>query len=134
MGKIYNLFISHCWDWDEEYARLVRMLDSVEGFYWKNYSVALDNPLSGGTNRKLAREIQRQIQSASAVIVISGMYVAHREWIQFEIDVTDYYAKPLIGVIPRGNTIVPKAVRESAWAIERWSARAIVRAIVENAR
>ena len=130
--RIYNLFISHCWDRHFEYLRLVNMLDAAEDFFWKNYSVAIENPLAGGSKKKLASEIQSQIRSASAVIVISGMYVTHREWIQFEIDVCDYYAKPLIGLIPRGNVAIPKAIQGSAWAIERWSTASIVRSIIEN--
>jgi hypothetical protein len=132
MRKEYNLFISHCWSYDEDYVRLCKLLDKAEGFQWKNYSVSADDPLAGGSRKKLAEEIDRQIRLASAVLVISGIYVSYREWIQFEIDLADRYNKPLVGIVPWGNTNIPDGVRNSAWEIVNWSTSSIIDAIVRN--
>lgn len=130
--KEYNLFISHCWSYDKDYIRLCNLLNNVYDFQWKNYSVSEDDPLAGGSRKKLAEEIDRQIRLASAVLVISGIYVSYREWIQFEIDLADKYNKPIVGLVPRGNSNIPIAVRNSAWQIVNWSTVSIIDAIVRN--
>ena len=127
---VYNLFISHCWSYDDEYVRLVKLLNNAPDFDWKNYSVSFDNPLTGGSKKRLAEEIDRQIRLASAVLVISGIYVSHREWIQFEINLADEYNKPIVGIVPQGNINVPAAVRRSAWEIVNWSTNSIVDSII----
>lgn len=129
--RTYNLFISHCWSYDHEYVRLVNLLNNAPDFSWKNYSVSCDNPLMGGSKKKLAEEIDRQIRLASAVLVISGIYVSHREWIQFEINLADQYDKPIVGIVPRGNVNIPAAIRSSAWDIVSWSTNSIVNSIVD---
>ena len=131
-NKTYNLFISHGWDRDEEYIRLVNNLNQYSNFQWRNYSVSIANPLSGGTQRKLSVEIDRQLRLASAVLIISGIYVTYREWINFEIDLADKYDKPIIGIIPRGNIYIPNAVKEFAWEIVRWYTPSIIKAIMRT--
>ena len=131
--RTYNIFISHSWSYNEDYERLVKMLDNAPYFSWKNYSVPFDDPLAGGSKQKLAAEIESQIRLASVVLVISGMYVSYREWIQFEIDVSDKYNKPLIGIQPWGSTNTPYAVSRSAVAIVGWNTSSIIDAIKLNA-
>jgi hypothetical protein len=131
--RIYNLFISHSWSYDEDYIRLAKMLNSDVYFYWKNYSVSWDNPLTGGSRKRLAEEISNQIRLASVVLVISGIYVAHKEWIQFEIDLADAYDKPIIGIRPRGSINIPSAITRSAVEIVNWNTNSVVESIRRNA-
>lgn len=37
--RTYDLFISHAWAYDERYEGIVRLLNSVPGFSWRDYSV-----------------------------------------------------------------------------------------------
>jgi MTH538 TIR-like domain (DUF1863) len=131
--RTYNLFISHSWDYNDDYMRLVGLINSDETFEWKNYSVSFDDPLAGGSRKKLAEEIDGQIRLASVVLVISGMYVGYREWIQFEIDLADKYNKPIIGVHPWGSTNTPEAVSRSVLEIVNWNTGSIIDAIKRNA-
>lgn len=131
--RTYNIFISHSWSYDSDYVRLVALLHSSHYFLWKNYSVSRDDPLAGGSRKKLAEEIDKQIRLASVVLVISGIYVTYREWIQFEIDLSDKYNKPIIGIQPWGSMNVPEAVRRSAVALVGWNTSSIVDAIRRNA-
>lgn len=130
--RTYNLFISHSWSYDEDYVRLVNMLNNAFQFSWKNYSVPWEDPLTGGSKKKLADEISNQIRFASVVLVISGMYVSYREWIQFEIDLADKFNKPIIGIQPWGSTNTPSAVTRSAVEIVGWNTYSIVEAIRRN--
>ena|SRR6266404_5322311 len=131
--RTYNIFISHSWSYDADYRRLVTLLRAAPYFDWKNYSVSLDDPLAGGSEEKLAAEIDRQIRLASVVLVISGIYVTYRKWIQFEIDLADKYEKPIIGIRPWGNINTPAAVTRSAVEIVGWNTSTIVDAIKRDA-
>ncbi len=131
--RIYNLFVSHAWRYSDDYNRLVNLLDNASNFNWKNYSVSIDDPLSGGNRKKLADEITKQIRLASVVLIISGMYVSYREWIQFEIDLADKSNKPIVGIQPWGSTKTPAAVTRSAWEIVGWNTDSIVSAVRRNA-
>jgi len=39
------------------------------------------------------------------------MYVAHRQWIQSEIESALDFKKPIVGVAPRGQERIPEAAR-----------------------
>jgi MTH538 TIR-like domain (DUF1863) len=131
--RTYNIFISHSWSYDDDYVRLVKLLKEAPLLSWKNYSVSRDDPLAGGSDKKLAAEIDKQIRLASVVLVISGIYVSHRTWIQFEIDLSDKYEKPIVGIQPWGSTNTPEAVTRSAIEVVGWNTSSIVDAIRRNA-
>lgn len=113
--KTYDLFISHAWEYSYEYSKVVAFLDSVANFRWRNYSVPEHNPKidpnSRNGVRKLTRELEKQVKPVNCVLVISGMYVSHRFWLQTEIDIANFYDKPVIGIIPRGASQIPAAVQ-----------------------
>lgn len=127
--KTYDLFISHAWDYNDEYYRLVNLLNAAPNFKWRNYSVPEHDPLAGGPT--LALQLDAQIRPVNAVLILAGMYVNHRDWIQKEIDLARNYRKPLIGVKPWGNVIVPQLVSMSVDSLVAWNTDSIVRAIRE---
>lgn len=131
--RTYNVFISHSWSYDSDYVRLVALLREAPLFEWKNYSVSRDDPLAGGSDTKLAAEIDKQIRLASVVLVIAGIYVTYREWIQFEIDLADKYNKPIIGIQPWGSYNTPAAITRSAVEIVHWNTNSVVEAVRRNA-
>ena len=125
--KTYDLFISHAWDYNVEYYRLVQMLNAAPNFKWRNYSVPEHDPLAGGS--QLTTQLNGQIRPVNAVLILAGMYVNHREWIQAELELAQRYSKPIIGVKPWGNTILPQVVTTSAREVVGWNTDSIVRAI-----
>ena len=131
--KTYDLFVIHAWRYDDDYDRLVKLLRKAPRFKLRNYSVSQHDPLDADNARRLRKAIDQQISSANAVLIISGMYVNHRAWIKYEIEVAKRYNKPIIGIRPRGAKRVPVAVRRVADAMVSWSTASIVRAIREHA-
>ena len=127
--KTYDLFICHAWRYDDDYTRLVKLLRAAPLFKWRNYSVPRHDPLDAGNARRLRGALDRQIRPASAVLVISGMYVNYRDWIQYEMEVAERCQKPVIGIHPWGAKRVPVAVRQAAATMVGWNTRSIVRAI-----
>jgi hypothetical protein len=135
--RTYSLFLSHAWDYHEEYEGLVNLLNGASSFHWKNLSIPRDNPVAPNpllqrSNRQLIREIDRRIQEADCVLIIAGMYCKHREWIQSEIEAAQEFGKSIIGVRPRGRERAPQEVSIAVGGEENlvnWYTESIVAAI-----
>ncbi len=131
--KLYDLFISHAWKYGEDYDRLIKMLKEAPLFEFRNYSAPEDKPLVDPNTpvgkKALQDAIDRKIKPVNAVLVLSGMYTAHREWMQYEIDTALKYNKPIIGVVPWGQINIPTAVSNAADEMVRWNTASIVAAI-----
>ena len=111
----------------------MNLLQAAPLFKWRNYSVPWHDPLDAGNTRRLRGALDRQIRPASVVLVISGMYVNYRDWIQYEMDVAERYHKPVIGIHPWGAKRIPVVVRQVAATMVGWNTKSIVRAIREYA-
>lgn len=133
MGKEYRIFISHAWKYHEDYERLVKMLNNAPYFKWKNFSVPKHDPLidpeEEAGKKKLIEELKNQIRPVHVVIIISGMYVAYRYWIQKEIDIALEFSKPIVGIKPWGQEKVPQIVQKVSCRIVGWNTKSIIDAI-----
>jgi hypothetical protein len=134
--KTYDLFLSHVWrnTDNSEYYRLKNLLDNANNFKWRNYSVPKHDPLDTKTDAELTdaelREaLKRQISPVNCFLIISGMYVKHRKWIQEELDIARSYNKPIVGIIPRGQERTPVEVQKVAKEMLGWNTDSIVSAI-----
>lgn len=133
--KTYDLFISHAWQYGNSYDRLVKLLDDAPYFYYRNYSAPSENPLrtlkgtDAMTKRQIMDAIERKIKPVNCVLIISGLYTSHHEWMQYEIETAVRLGKPVIGIVPWGNTEVPAIVRLHSDTIVNWNTDSIVRAI-----
>ena len=131
--KTYGLFISHAWSYGDSYTRLVNMLQAAPNFYFRNYSAPEDKPICDpGTpigKRALQEAIENKIRCVNCVLVVSGMYYNHREWMQYEIDTAKAYLKPIIAVRPRGGERTPIEISNCAAEVVGWNASSIVDAI-----
>jgi len=133
--KTYDLFISHAWQYNVEYYKLVDMLNKANNFKWRNYSVpehdpAVDPDTEVGKN-KLVAILKNQIRPVNCVLVLSGMYVSYHYWIQKEIDIASEYNKPIVGIKPWGQQKVPTAVQNVAKTMVGWNTDSIIKAIRE---
>ena len=124
--KNYRVFISHAWEYNADYYRLIEMLDEAPLFNWSNYSVPEHDPLD---MKGLPAALERQIAPTNIVIILSGMYAAHSDWIQNEIDIAVEKSKPIIGIAPWGQQNIPVVVQEAAEEIVGWNTSSIVDAI-----
>jgi hypothetical protein len=131
--KTYDIFISHAWRYSDDYNRLVKLLNEAPRFDWRNYSDPKHDPVIDPNTdvgrRKMKKELDEQIRPVNCVIVISGMYVAYRYWIQTEIDIAIDYKKPIIGVRPWGQERTPQEVQDVADEMVGWNTDSIVSAI-----
>lgn len=124
--KVYNLFISHSWEYGERYQRMTNLLDSRDYFRWDDYSMPEEDPADVSGPKELVRILKRQIKYSSALIIISGMDVSQSDWIKAEINIADNKGKPILGVKPRGNKRTPRKVRKNADKLVNWNTESIV--------
>ncbi len=129
--KTYDLFLSHMWRKidNSEYYRLENLLKQANNFAWRNYSVPEHDPLGTKTDKELREALDLQIRPVNCFLIISGMYVNHRKWIQEELDIAKSYGKPIIGIIPQGQERIPVEVQNAANEMVGWNTDSIVTAV-----
>lgn len=129
--KTYDLFLSHMWRKTEnsEYYRLEKLLKEANNFAWRNYSVPEHDPLGTKTDKELHEALDRQIRPVNCFLIISGMYVNHRKWIQEELEIAKSYNKPIVGIIPWGQERTPIEVQNAAKEMVGWNTSSIVAAV-----
>ena len=133
--KIYDLFISHAWSYNDDYQKLVAMLDNASNFLYRNYSAPKDKPLhnlnatDATTKKQIKDAIDRKILPVNVVLVSAGMYYHYHEWMQYEIKTAAAFSKPIIAIKPFGNSIMPNEVNFYATKIVNWNTDSIISAI-----
>ena len=125
----YRLFISHAWSYSERYTRAVRFLNDAPNFRWSNYSVPEDDAFPRMSRAQLEEAIRRQIRPVQCVVIVSGMYVNHSDWIQFEMDYAKSLGKPMLGIRRWGEQRTPVAEEQCANEMVAWNSASIVTAI-----
>lgn len=133
----YHIFISHAWKYSDDYNKVVEWLNEAqdEGLLtWSNYSVPEHDPLvdpdTSVGKTKLKNMLREQIRPASKVIVISGMYAAYSEWIDFEIETAVDYEKYIIGLKPWDQQRVPTKIQDNADVMVGWNKKSLIDAIL----
>jgi MTH538 TIR-like domain (DUF1863) len=133
----YDIFISHAWKYNDDYYRLEALLKAAPHFKYRNFSVPTHDPLAPPGTRisdaRLAALLDAQIRPVQCVLVIAGMYAAHRYWMDKEIAIAQSYNKPIVGLVPRGQERIPVAVQVAAHELVGWSTYSIVDAIRRKA-
>lgn len=131
--KTYDLFLSHAWKYSDDYYRLENLLRKAPYFYFRDYSVPIHRPKvdpnSEASIRHLTNELEKQIRPVNCVLIMSGIYATHSDWIKREIRLALKYDKPILGVIPRGQQRISSIVKENAIEMVNWNTSSIVAAI-----
>lgn len=126
----YNLFISHSWSYSYYYERLTKMLNNVSGFTYRDYSVPKDDPIHNADNDKQLRAaIRNQMQHASCVLVLAGVYASYSKWINIELELAAEMGKKIIAIEPWAAERTSAIVKDYADEIVKWRSDSIVKAI-----
>ena len=128
MSKTYHVFISHAWHRSEHYKKVVEWLDD-SNITWSNYSVPEEDPSHSGNKTKLKEDLTNQIKPSSCVIILGGMYAAHSEWIEYELNEAVRMGKYIIGVKPWGQERMPQIITNNADVIVGWNSKSVVDAV-----
>lgn len=126
----YNLFISHSWNYSNAYNDLVRLINSKPYFNYKNYSVPKDDPIHNAPyDYQLRAAIRNQMQPASCVLILAGVYSSYSKWINIEIQLAQEMGKKIIAIEPWASERTSLVVKRAANQIVKWNTDSIVKAI-----
>lgn len=129
----YNLFISHSWTYSDAYEKLVNILNGVSGFQYRNYSVPKNDPIHNAPyDNQLKAAIRNQMQRASCVLVLAGVYSTYSKWIKIELELAHEMGKKVIAIEPWGSERTSAMVKCYADEIIKWQGASIVKAIQGN--
>lgn len=129
---MYNLFISHSWAYGKAYNDLKELLDAKLYFSYKDYSVPKDDPIhNAGSDSELKAAIKRQMQPASCIIILAGVYATYSKWINIEIELAKSMNKKIIAIKPRAAERISSVVKNAADKIVGWNTDSVVDAIRE---
>lgn len=126
----YAIFISHSWSYDQEYARLVRLLSEADRFDFRNYSVPREEGFDTNTDEELEEMLrEKQIKPSSVVVVLAGLYSTHSDWIGREVRIAKEVGKPILGVEPWGSSRTSSFVKRHSDEMAGWNTDSIVEGI-----
>jgi hypothetical protein len=134
----YNVFISHAWDYNDDYDGIVNLLNVDRSFVWTNLSVPIEAPLKmtlflKKSYRGIVRQLDERIALADCVLVLAAMYFKDRGWIQSEIEAALEFGKPIIAISPRGQERFPSDLEQIAEERVGWTSKSIIDAIRRRA-
>ncbi len=126
----YNLFISHSWAYSDAYEKLVNLLNAKPYFDYNNYSVPKNDPIHNAPYEyQLKEAIRKQMQPASCVLIMAGVYSTYSKWINIEIELAKSMNKKIIAIEPWGSEKTSRTVKNAADVIVGWNTDSIVDAI-----
>ena len=80
-------------------------------------------------NYKLKEAIRRQMQPASCILILAGVYSTYSKWINIEIELAQSMGKKIIAIEPWGAERTSSKVKSAAHSIVRWNTDSIINAI-----
>ena len=80
-------------------------------------------------NYKLKEAIRRQMQPASCILILAGVYSTYSKWINIEIELAQSMGKKIIAIELWGAERTSSKVKSATHSIVRWNIDSIVNAI-----
>ena len=128
-SKTYDLFISHAWQYGDDYYKLVQLLGNGSPLSWRDQSVPRCAPLIAKDYWGIQEALALRIFRADAVLAVSRKYLDKSRWVQYELSVARAYGKPIIGIQPWRDAPVSREVRSAATSMVDWAADSIAHAV-----
>jgi hypothetical protein len=128
-----RLFVTHCWEENEEYSRVFEYLEAPGTFYYKNTSQPhAKRPLDKESQRE---DLRRQIAPCEVVVVLPTVYAAAPELVLFQLNFAKSADRPIVVMESFGSTLpLPKAITELADEISSWNERNLIDALRRQGR
>lgn len=128
-----RLFVTHCWEENDDYTRIFEYLEAPGTFYYQNTSQPhAKRPIDKESQRE---DLRRQIAPCEVVIVVPAAYRAEPDLVQFQLTFAKAADRPIVAMENFGRTEpVPKAIMELADEICPWNERSLIDALRRQAR
>lgn len=130
--RLYRVFISHCWEYADNYRTLTAWLREEPLLRWRDLSVPEGRALP--EDAKFEARLRKRLGEADILLVIVGMEIAHRYWMKWEIKWARIRGVPIVGVMPNGSRRIPAAVEDVGCPVVGWRRESVVGAIRRHAR
>jgi hypothetical protein len=121
--KVYDLFISHNGEGDEEYLTFIQRLIEARDFEWEDHGVPGENS---------SDQLMEQIESVDIVIILTGLYSRHPDLIETQVKIAQKLEKPIVLIRPYGMEEVPEKLEKIASGVVGWNRVCIVERIQES--
>lgn len=128
-----HVFISHSWSHSEHYETLSSWIFEESwsvgqaSLDFRDFSVPKDDPIHDApNNRALTDAIYNQIARSHVVVIPLGMYANYSAWIQKEIDGSNKYGKPILGVNPWAQQRKSSVVAAAAVETVGWNKKSVI--------
>lgn len=129
MANQYTVFISHSWDYADDLMGLRRLLINRGYFPVTFQEVPAHEPIDSENDNYIKSVIRQKLKASDVVIGIDGFYGSFSGWMKWELETAKAMGKPILAVIPWGQTKTSKVVEGLADKIVHWNTDSIVSAI-----
>lgn len=131
MSRLRKIFISHCWDYDNDYNTIKTWLDNALYYTFSDYSISIEKKLLGLNNSELKTAIAEQIRQCSVFIVPTAVYSSCSDWVKFEVQTAVNMGKPILAVVPWGQKHNSVLVTTCADKTFGWNSNSVIDGIKE---
>lgn len=130
--RVYNLFVSHSWDYGDDRTNLGKLImNGLGSQYVYDSSAPEDDPIHAASDDELIQVLIGRISNSNVLVFPAGVYASHSKWIPIELAIAKVYKKPIIAVekwgFQRSTSMVADATEIVGWnsksvadAIKRW--------------
>ena len=131
----YDLFLTHSWNYTDEWQTLVAALDDHVPGKWRNWSIpwhdtSIDRYSVRG-KAELEALLEGHISMTSAIILIPETVKTGdgRFWLEKQLQLAAKHSKPIIGVLPMNGDPFPEILTPRLHRLVRRDAREILEAV-----
>jgi len=128
-----RLFVSHCWEENEDYTRVFEYLEAPGTFYYQNTSLPqAKRPIDKESQRE---DLRRQIAPCEVVLIVPAAYRRAPELVLFQMNFAKSAGRPVVTMENFGSTeAIPKAIKELADEVCAWNERDLIDVLRRQAR
>ena len=129
-----RVFVTHCFEESDDYARAFEYLESARNFYYRNCSVP-EVQLASQDPEAQREELRRQISLAEVVVALACLYPSRQDLLLFELNYAKASEKPVILLPHFGRE--PLEARALKGLVDEsipWDERALIDAVRRQAR
>jgi len=128
-----RLFVTHCWEENDDYTRMFEYLEAPGTFYYINTSQPqAKRPIDKESQRE---DLRRQIAPCEVVIALPAAYRSAPELVLFQMTFAKAADRPIIAMENFGSTeALPKAIKDLADEVSAWNERSLIDALRRQAR
>ncbi|MGH8308902.1 MAG: hypothetical protein ACRETX_03810 [Steroidobacteraceae bacterium] len=128
-----RLFVTHAWEYSDDYLRVFEYLESARTFFYRNFSTPDKRP--SGDREALKEDLRHQIAPVEAVVAVASLNDSHTDLLTFQLLYAQANNKAVVLLKHFGSAKpLPKELTDLANEVIDWDDRALVDAIRRQAR